>query len=153
MGKRNGKSDASCRAVKEKFWGVFLGLSLLATEVPTLQDLSWCRKLTRQHGNVAALAQWPCCWYWLLIVVVKVRIQIGLSFFDQLTELSALWSHVAFYIRLSQLWEQCEQVKLKSVLQGWNPAKGLPGGEALGILSETCTFCWPLETLNGIKGS
>jgi hypothetical protein len=67
VGKRNGKSGASCRAVEEKFWGflfVFVlffpekfswGFSLVATEVPILQDLSWCRKLTRQHGNVALL--------------------------------------------------------------------------------------------------
>lgn len=41
-----------CAVFPEKFsWG----FSLVATEVPILQDLSWCRKLTRQHGNVALL--------------------------------------------------------------------------------------------------
>lgn len=80
-------------------------------------------------------------------------------------ELSAPWSHDShvFCIRRAfwtwEQWEQCKllwsyvnYVKLKSFLksfvffraflQGWNPAKGLPGG---GILE--CAFCGPLGTL------
>lgn len=116
---------------------------------------------TWQCGNTTLAPWWPRCWYVLLKVVVKVRIQIGLSFlFWPTYQQSSCWPQLGNFqrglmilmsrsvsVELSgQLWEQCEEVKLKSFLQGWNPAKGLPGGKALGM-SEACTFCGPVGTL------